>query len=300
MRIPAGDLERAVNDRLVSFLGDRTAVFEAIRERVTDAAEAAGAGAPAAGSTVCRWRHDQRSGRTGATQLLLCHPRAALGLSGAGHRRHHSCGAAANRTNRPAAGDEQPATAVMSGTATVARIRLAAPNNRTATQFLVRYPSHRQWPSADGRSGMSMRRPLFRPLLIQFLIECGPRNRNVGSSHAWKTGVYLRFKFRQKISYINGLDDGGEGGIRTHGTRKRTTVFETVPIDRSGTSPVSAASPYRNCAETPQCLFANHPASCLPRHACRPSTHTRSGLHGGAQIATRAALQLAFAALAQW
>ena len=30
---------------------------------------------------------------------------------------------------------------------------------------------------------------------------------------------------------------GGEGGIRTHGTRKGTTVFETVPIDHSGTSP---------------------------------------------------------------
>ena len=30
---------------------------------------------------------------------------------------------------------------------------------------------------------------------------------------------------------------GGEGGIRTHGTREGTTVFETVPIDHSGTSP---------------------------------------------------------------
>jgi hypothetical protein len=30
---------------------------------------------------------------------------------------------------------------------------------------------------------------------------------------------------------------GGEGGIRTLGTRKGTTVFETAPIDRSGTSP---------------------------------------------------------------
>ena len=30
---------------------------------------------------------------------------------------------------------------------------------------------------------------------------------------------------------------GGEGGIRTHGTREGTTVFETVPFDRSGTSP---------------------------------------------------------------
>src|ERR1700749_834894 len=30
---------------------------------------------------------------------------------------------------------------------------------------------------------------------------------------------------------------GGEGGIRTLGTHKGTTVFETAPIDRSGTSP---------------------------------------------------------------
>ena len=33
------------------------------------------------------------------------------------------------------------------------------------------------------------------------------------------------------------MRSGGEGGIRTHGTRKGTTVFETVPIDHSGTSP---------------------------------------------------------------
>jgi hypothetical protein len=31
--------------------------------------------------------------------------------------------------------------------------------------------------------------------------------------------------------------NGGEGGIRTHGTLAGTTVFETAPIDHSGTSP---------------------------------------------------------------
>ena len=36
---------------------------------------------------------------------------------------------------------------------------------------------------------------------------------------------------------------GGEGGIRTHGTVARTTVFETVPIDLSGTSPIRALVP---------------------------------------------------------
>src|SRR5437870_8515847 len=31
---------------------------------------------------------------------------------------------------------------------------------------------------------------------------------------------------------------GGGGGIRTHGTLAGTTVFETVPIDHSGTPPL--------------------------------------------------------------
>ena len=34
------------------------------------------------------------------------------------------------------------------------------------------------------------------------------------------------------------LYSGGEAGIRTLGTPKGTTVFETAPIDRSGTSPL--------------------------------------------------------------
>ena len=37
-----------------------------------------------------------------------------------------------------------------------------------------------------------------------------------------------------------GGQNGGEGGIRTHGTLARTTVFETVPIDHSGTPPGTA------------------------------------------------------------
>ena len=35
------------------------------------------------------------------------------------------------------------------------------------------------------------------------------------------------------------LVSGGEGGIRTHGTRKRTPDFESGPFDHSGTSPVA-------------------------------------------------------------
>lgn len=35
----------------------------------------------------------------------------------------------------------------------------------------------------------------------------------------------------------SGFLNGGEGGIRTHGTLARSTVFKTAPINRSGTSP---------------------------------------------------------------
>ena len=34
-----------------------------------------------------------------------------------------------------------------------------------------------------------------------------------------------------------GLFKSGGGGIRTHGTLARTTVFKTAPINRSGTPP---------------------------------------------------------------
>ena len=37
---------------------------------------------------------------------------------------------------------------------------------------------------------------------------------------------------------------GGGGGIRTHGTRKGTTVFETAPFDHSGTPPRPAGGPF--------------------------------------------------------
>ncbi len=38
------------------------------------------------------------------------------------------------------------------------------------------------------------------------------------------------------------FETGGEGGIRTHGTVARTSVFETDPFDRSGTSPAKRGS----------------------------------------------------------
>jgi hypothetical protein len=41
----------------------------------------------------------------------------------------------------------------------------------------------------------------------------------------------------EKTAPLRGRFAGGEGGIRTHGGPKTTTVFETAPIVHSGTSP---------------------------------------------------------------
>ena len=41
----------------------------------------------------------------------------------------------------------------------------------------------------------------------------------------------------EALSYQSLRMAGGEGGIRTHGRRKPTTVFETATIDHSVTSP---------------------------------------------------------------
>ena len=56
---------------------------------------------------------------------------------------------------------------------------------------------------------------------------------------------------------------GGEGEIRTHGTREGTTVFETVPIDHSGTSPREARYSIRN---TKGKLAGRVPEECRRTH----------------------------------
>ncbi len=43
---------------------------------------------------------------------------------------------------------------------------------------------------------------------------------------------------RLSVSPTKSLKSGGGGGIRTHGTLTRTTVFETAPFDHSGTPPL--------------------------------------------------------------
>lgn len=43
-------------------------------------------------------------------------------------------------------------------------------------------------------------------------------------------------KIKTSLTKVSSFLLGG-GGIRTHGTQKRTTVFKTAPINRSGTPP---------------------------------------------------------------
>lgn len=50
-------------------------------------------------------------------------------------------------------------------------------------------------------------------------------------------GSLSPFSEHNKKEPLRTLLNGGEGGIRTHGTLARSTVFKTAPINRSGTSP---------------------------------------------------------------
>jgi hypothetical protein len=53
-----------------------------------------------------------------------------------------------------------------------------------------------------------------------------------------KTAAVIWLTVIQKKDTVSGvLEQGGEGGIRTHGDRKATTLFESAPINHSGTSP---------------------------------------------------------------
>ncbi len=68
----------------------------------------------------------------------------------------------------------------------------------------------------------------------------------------------------------------GEGGIRTHGGASPTTVFETVPFNRSGTSPVSFASPIipnpaRSTGAKSQAYW-ELPWNCPPRQFLKTQT----------------------------
>ena len=79
--------------------------------------------------------------------------------------------------------------------------------------------------------------------------------------------------------------NGGEGGIRTLGTRKGTTVFETAPFDRSGTSPHWRARPWATpgsaeCSQSArpgQAIYAEipGPVACAATTVKKPRKNTR-------------------------
>src|SRR3954468_20862285 len=72
--------------------------------------------------------------------------------------------------------------------------------------------------------------------------------RSIGTKPVKKSTRGRRVKNARPPTKTN----GGEGGIRTHGPVARSTVFETAPFDRSGTSPVddsSKSSSSRSVAE---------------------------------------------------
>ena len=67
---------------------------------------------------------------------------------------------------------------------------------------------------------------------------------------------------------------GGEGGIRTHGTREGTPVFETGPIDHSGTSPLFKTHLHPN--QPPACILEKRNVTDPPipaRELLRHTTH---------------------------
>jgi hypothetical protein len=72
-------------------------------------------------------------------------------------------------------------------------------------------------------------------------------------------------------------ETGGEEGIRTLGPRERSTVFETAPIDHSGTSPRSGLVFYDDC----RCLAKKRRSSSRDLCASRPPRWASGGPRRG-------------------
>ena len=91
----------------------------------------------------------------------------------------------------------------------------------------------------------------FSSSLLNFLaIRISLRSIRTQIRYAQLTKIHFRPKRTKNTSEQNGQKNtpcqqkspfrdlnGGGGGIRTHGTLARTTVFKTAPINRSGTPP---------------------------------------------------------------
>ena len=87
---------------------------------------------------------------------------------------------------------------------------------------------------------------------------------------------------------------GGEGGIRTHGTLARTTVFETVLIDHSSTSPggvISGRHFGSNRLDSLNCCVGGTLASCVRKRPLIPwnqSLRDKQAEHGDDEEVTGA------------
>ena len=66
---------------------------------------------------------------------------------------------------------------------------------------------------------------------------------------------------------------GGEAGIRTLGTHKGTTVFETAPIDRSGTSPTERCPGLSRVGQGTKAEFGTQSASEGSSRAHKSNPH---------------------------
>ena len=71
--------------------------------------------------------------------------------------------------------------------------------------------------------------------LVLMALRARLRKPDVAEHPLWR-GLWRDF-FKIPVIPYPATNVNGEGGIRTHGTVTRTTVFETVPFDHSGTSP---------------------------------------------------------------
>ena len=74
---------------------------------------------------------------------------------------------------------------------------------------------------------------------------------------------------------------GGEAGIRTLGTHKGTTVFETAPIDRSGTSPTER---WQGLSRVGQGTKAEFGTQLAPEGLLRFSAHRSRDSEGRGRV----------------
>ncbi len=80
------------------------------------------------------------------------------------------------------------------------------------------------------------------PHLAEYLASEGGRRENAADYYGPRASGKRRAAVKgkpdeQRVERPLELNNGGEGGIRTHGDTKATPVFKTGPFDHSGTSP---------------------------------------------------------------